>query len=65
MAANELNHSRTSPTNQQYLKIEDRDLLKNEEEDLFNDEMDEIIFGYNLSKKIFDNIDKKEKAKRR
>lgn len=55
MAANELNHSRASTTNQHYLKIEIRGLLNNEEEELFNEDMNEATFGHYLSKKISDN----------
>ena len=52
MAAHELNHSRTSTTNQHYLKIEERDLLNDEEERLFNQEIDEVLFGHNFETKI-------------
>lgn len=62
MAANELNLSRSSTTNQHYLKIEDRGLLNNEEKLLFNQELDEVLFGYYLNKKIFDNKVSKSKT---
>lgn len=61
MAANELNLSRSSTTNQHYLKIEDRGLLNNEEKLLFNQELDEVLFGYYLNKKFL--IIKSPKAK--
>ena len=45
LAAKELNHTDQNTTNQNYIKIEDRDLLLDEEEKLFDIEIDIILNG--------------------